>query len=710
MFASLAGLSLITALLGGGCSGQVGDSGDPSQTPGQPDSPSIGPPPDGIEAIGGGLRRLSVHELGNTIEALTGIRPEALGQLPADRRDHDFDRVAEDQTVSLVHVEGFAAVAEELGARLVAERRLDQLSESCPDDILPPAAASVRREFPGRSMTGEPAWATCTAADGAACPNDPREEGSFYFLYADTPSARIPIDITADGRYRVSATTQVSSEPSMVLRMDDEALGSWVLDTQDRRTVEVEVDLTAGSHTLALDFDFSATRHTQLHVFGVAVEGPLDPGAGVHDEARRVCAEDAVLTLAAGGFRRPLSEAEQARLTAAVTAALTEDGFHDAIEAGVAAVVRSPKFLYLVELGTPVPDRPRVFRLSPHELAARLSYGLCEGPPDPELRALADDGRLDDPAVLEAQARRLLDAPCGRATVMRFFRQWLGLDAMTELARDPEVYPGFGPELREAMIRETDRFLTELVWDQGGDLSELYTAGYSWLDGAGARLYGDELAAELADLGPEEALRVELPPERRGLLTQPSLLAVTSKFTQTSPVRRGVFVLEKLLCVDLPSPPVGLDITPPAFDPTLTTRERWAAHSDSPACVGCHGLIDPVGFTMEGFDAIGRYRTVENGRPVDDTGGLPSLGVSDGELAGAAALADVIGQAPESATCFARQWLRFGLGRLDTEPDDTPITTMANAATGASLREALVTLIKSDVFRYRISPSTEHTP
>src|SRR5690606_33170987 len=145
-----------------------------------------------------------------------------------------------------------------------------------------------------------------------------------------------------------------------------------------------------------------------------------------------------------------------------------------------------------------------------------------------------------------------------------------------------------------------------------------YDADHTWVDAVAASLYG------LAVSG-DQQVRVDLPPERRGFLTLPGLLTVTSKFTQTSPVHRGAFVIRDLLCGKLANPPDDLDITPPAFDPSLTTRERWAAHSADPACSSCHVRIDPVGFALEEFDAMGRHRTTENGKPVDAAGGLPDL-------------------------------------------------------------------------------------
>jgi hypothetical protein len=194
---------------------------------------------------------------------------------------------------------------------------------------------------------------------------------------------------------------------------------------------------------------------------------------------------------------------------------------------------------------------------------------------------------------------------------------------------------------------------------------------------------------------------MQLPDERAGILTQPSVLAVTSTFDTTSPVVRGVFVLEHILCEDLPSPDPGLMVSPPPPDPDATTRERWEQHSADPQCAGCHALIDPIGFTFEEFDAIGRHRTKENGRTVDATGGAPAIGAADGSLVGGAALARAVAESPEAVSCFARQWLRFSLGRLETGGDDESLAAVEAALAAGSLHDALVSITATSAFTFR---------
>ena len=234
-----------------------------------------------------------------------------------------------------------------------------------------------------------------------------------------------------------------------------------------------------------------------------------------------------------------------------------------------------------------------------------------------------------------------------------------------------------------------------MTFEESADVAELFLARHSWVDAITAQVYG------ITGVGEGERVRVELPEERRGLLTLPGVLAVTSKFAQTSPVIRGVYVLEQILCDELPKPPDDVDTTPPALDPEATTRERWAAHSESAQCAPCHERIDPIGFTFEEFDAMGQHRTVENGLPVDARGAAPILGVREPTLTGVKDLAALVAESERATTCLSRQWLRFALGRMEEAPDTTSIATVA-AALKRSLREGFVALMTTPAFRERI--------
>jgi hypothetical protein len=261
------------------------------------------------------------------------------------------------------------------------------------------------------------------------------------------------------------------------------------------------------------------------------------------------------------------------------------------------------------------------------------------------------------------------------------------------------MFPELTPTLRESMLDETERFLDDAIWEGVADLGDVLTADYSFVDAPLSALYE-------IDGGATDAIRVTLPPERRGLLTHASLLMARSQSNQTSPVRRGAFLLERFLCVELPLPPEELAVVPPALDeegaPPRTTRERWAQHSEDAACRSCHEQIDPVGFTFEAFDPIGRYRVEESGRPIDTAGGIPTVGVPDGDVRDATDLAFTLAAAPETRDCFARQWMRFGLGRLERDTDAGDVRALADSLDDGGIRAMLVALVDTAAFRHRV--------
>ncbi len=386
-------------------------------------------------------------------------------------------------------------------------------------------------------------------------------------------------------------------------------------------------------------------------------------------------------------YRRPLSAAEEQDLFDLYVEGTALGGFDEGVGIFFEALLSSPKFLYLIEQGTEASNHED---LSQWEIASRLSYALCERPPDETLRAAAAAGTLADPEVLGQHAEALLSAPCGEETVLRFYTQWLRLDALETAARDPELYPGFTSEARTALLEDTLAYLRELNFDLAGTLKELFDEGEAWVSPATASFWGVP--------APSTRERVALGSERAGILTHPSWLAVTSKFDSTSPVHRGVFVLRNLLCVSLSPPPEGVDTTPPPFDPSLTTRERFAAHTQNPECAGCHAAIDPVGFALEDFDAVGRHRTTDNGKPVDSAGGVPSIGIEPDAVDGGAELGRALADSDALRSCFAKRWLRFSEGRYDNDDDEATLAAVEAEVAGASLRDAMLSLVTQPAF------------
>jgi len=631
------------------------------------------------------LRRLSLTELGNSLEALIHFRPGTLERLPAESQSHAFDRVVNDQTISPAHLEAHSAIAAEVHQTLLAGRLLDDVTATCPDAILPPATPTQAVAVVGASMALNPDWAVNTVA------SDP---SVVFTQYAPSPTAGYSHNFLAPGRYDVDLLVEVEGSVDRVeISVDGQVISTQQLPS-GMGTLSFTATITEARAT-PLYFAFYGTDdNLRLYFHVLTLDGPVDEGATLHAAARTACAHAVIDQLGSLAYRRPLSDDERTSLRTLYDTGVVDGGFALGLRLVLEAILESPYFLYLVEAGTPVADRPGAFRLNPHEVAARLSYALCESPPDLALRTAAANGMLSTLEQIEAHADRLLNAPCGRKAVQRFFDQWLMLEQLPTLNKDPGIFPEFTPDLANAMLEETHRFLDELLWNESAQLSSFFNASYSWPNPRTSLVYGFT--------GVDTTQRRDLPDTRAGLLTQPSVLTVTGRFEGTSPVYRGVFVLDHILCTALTPPPENVDTTPPEPNPNLTTRERWAAHSANPDCRSCHELIDPVGFGFENFDGIGRHRTMESGRDVDSTGGIPTLGFGNGSLTGGAALARAIADSPDLLHCFARQWFRFSQGRMDALSDGTQVNALTAALQTQSVRQALVRSMATDAIFYRV--------
>ncbi|MBX5481710.1 MAG: DUF1592 domain-containing protein [Myxococcaceae bacterium] len=397
-------------------------------------------------------------------------------------------------------------------------------------------------------------------------------------------------------------------------------------------------------------------------------------------------------------FRRPLTADEQSRFEALFDDVRSAEGFDAAARTVIEVMLQAPQFLYRIELGgAPAEDTARV-RLTGYELASRLSYFLWSSMPDDALLDAAARGELDTPEGIEAQARRMLADDRAREMVRRFAVQWLGLSHFDDVAKDPVRYPDFAA-VKPLMQQEAALFVEHLSLDGTGDASRLFTAESTWANDALAQYYG------LPPVSGEAFREVSLKKNARvGLLTLGAVLSQYGKFDQSSPVLRGKFVRERLLCQSLPPPPgnVVLDLPPPS---TSTTRERYKAHAANPACSGCHALLEPVGFGLEHFDGAGRFRTEENGYRVDAHGEVISAGDLDGPFEGAGELSERLGQSRQVKQCLARQWFRFAVGRGETTsaPDQCALKRVdaAFAASGYDVRELLVAITLTDAFAYR---------
>jgi hypothetical protein len=309
---------------------------------------------------------------------------------------------------------------------------------------------------------------------------------------------------------------------------------------------------------------------------------------------------------------------------------------------------------------------------------------LWSSAPDDTLLDAAASGELDRAEGIERQARRLLGDARARHGIEAFHGQWLGIGRLEQASRDPKLFPEWNAELRDARQTELARFSDYAIRERKANLRTLLSATYSFPDGA--------------------AQPVQLPTDRTfGLLTQPAFLAAHAHSDQTSPILRGRALRERLFCQPLPDPPPNVAAVAPELAPGLTTRERYAMHrTASSACFGCHRLIDDLGFALEHYDAIGRYRADENGKPIDASGQLSETDV-DGSLDGAGSLAQRMGDSAQVRNCYAQQWFRFALGRSQQAADRCALSAVQKRFTADSaIAELLVSIAQSDAFvQYR---------
>jgi hypothetical protein len=394
-------------------------------------------------------------------------------------------------------------------------------------------------------------------------------------------------------------------------------------------------------------------------------------------------------------FRRPLEEEERATLFGVFVEKAKVADYRAGIRLVLEAILASPQFLYRVEPDGGEGGGPRP--LSGYEVATRLSYFLWASTPDEALLDEAARGGLATEEGVGAAARRMLADPKARAGIRSFHRQWLGLRELDTESKDAALGGTFTPELKDAMVEETLSFAVDAALSGGDVVQKLYTSTTTFVNAPLAKLYGvtGPAGAELA--------RVTLPEgQRAGILTQASVLTVLSSGDQTSPILRGKFVREKLLCQPIPPPPVNVGIVAPKVDPKLTTKQRFEQHRRDPSCASCHVMMDPIGFGLEHYDAIGRYRTMDGAFPVDAVGELSMTDDVDGRFDGAIELGARLAGSRQARKCLATQWTRYALGRSE-RPEDGPSIDAAYgrfAASGFDVRELIVAIAESPSFRF----------
>ena len=420
-------------------------------------------------------------------------------------------------------------------------------------------------------------------------------------------------------------------------------------------------------------------------------------------EDPRSCARAFVQRLTPRADRAPLEAADVERHLALYDRGAELDHAHG-IELVLQGILQAPRFLYQVELGTGEQASPRARKLSPHELAARLSYFVWNSAPSGRLLEAAESGRLDSKEGVAAELAWMLDDERGKGLLGRFLSGWLRVADVDTLVKDEARFPDWASgSVRTAVKAQAGRFFEHVLQDEHGSLAALLTSPAVFVNGDLASYYASEAGADF--------VRVDMPDRMSGILTLPSLLSVLAKPDQSSPIYRGKFVRESLLCQLLPSPPANVP-KPPEVQAGVSTRERLAQHEVDPACSGCHRLMDPIGFAFEHFDAVGHYRSDDGGEPVDARGELFAAQELDGKIDGVLELGQRLAGSPQVEECVARQWFRFALHRFEREVDDCTLERMLHTfrAEGANLHALPRAVVTSDAFLYLRASKTEESP
>ena len=495
--------------------------------------------------------------------------------------------------------------------------------------------------------------------------------------------------------------------------------------------LKMRVPVTAGPHTLAVAFPkkpsllletarkpyeahFNYYRHPRLQpaVYEISIVGPYNAaGAGDTPSRRRVftcqpkrtqdedgCAKKILSTLMRRAYRRPVTDGDLKKPFELYQKARAEDGFDAGIEMGVAAILSAPEFLFRIERD-PTRTTDTVYAISDLELASRLSFFLWSSIPDDELLDVAARGDLDKPVMLERQVKRMLADPRSRNLVTNFASQWLHLRNLDSLTPDMRLFPDFDDNLRQSFRQETE-LLVESVIRENRSVLDLIRADYTFLNERLAKHYG------IPNIYGSRFRRVTFNQDsaqvRGGLLRQGSILMLTSYPTRTSPVIRGKWILENVLGVPPPPPPADV----PALDDVkmakrnASVRERLAEHRKNPACAGCHRLTDPVGFALENYDAVGRWRTLDGGEPIDPSGtlfdGTAFNGAADLQKA-------ILNHSDMFVTTLAEKLLTFGTGRGVEYYDGPALRKILRDARADDYRFSSIVLgiVKSAPFQMR---------
>ena len=636
------------------------------------------------------LRRLSKVEYVNSVHDLLGTDLDFAHELPEDSAGHGFDNNGDALNLPPLLLEKFAMVADRLArAAIVDENPLN-----------PP-----RRRFEAEEMDN-------------TLDTERKNKGKGPVVVLFTRGRlSVTVDIPRDGDYilraKVFATQAGPEDASMDFEFDHVREHEVkVLATKAKpQVMEVPMRLLGGRHKVGVGFfnDFydekapADKRDRNLYVDWFELEGPVDPPTPTpfQQELMRddqqgspdLRAKRVLAPFLRRAWRRPPDPTSLGRVAGLVSEAVTRgESFEGGLRIAIAAVLASPRFLFRLETDAKESPIGSLRDLDGFEMATRLSYFIWSTTPDEALLAAATQGELATVEGLLRQVERMMKDARASALATNFAAQWLELRSLSDAAPDPTRYGTFDEPLRRAMQRESE-LLFEAIMREGRDVAELLTADFTFVNEVLARHYG------MPGVRGEEFRRVSVADlRRRGLLGHASLHVMTSNPTRTSPVKRGKWLLSNLLDAPPPPPPPGVGALDesPAIAANAPLKERLASHRTNPSCASCHVQMDAMGFALENFDPVGRWRERDEHHPVDASGSLP-----DGrKIEGPIALRRVLLEGTAFRRAVLKKLMIYALGRGPAPADEVAIDRfLGSAPPWATVTDLIRAVVVMDTFR-----------
>ena len=670
------------------------------------------------------LHRLNRAEYTNAIRDLLALEIDGRALLPADDAGYGFDNIADALSVSPLLIERYIGAARRISRLAVGDLAIepgatiyrvpryliqgDRMGEDLPFGSRGGAAIGHRFPVDGEYLVKirlQRTWQDQVVGVQKPQEIEIRVDGALV----ERLTVSRPASASTGGGYPAEAERAL--DDGLEARFPAKA-GTRVVAATFPKVPSLEEGVL-GPHLIITSFAYASDSLRDPAVDTIEIRGPYAPtGPGDTPSRRTVfscrpasvrdqepCARTILSSLARRAYRRPVVAGDLDMLLEFYRRGARESGFEKGIQLALERLLVSPQFLFRMERdpqGLP-PGSP--YRISDVEFASRLSFFLWSSIPDDALLEPAARGRLKDPVTVEQQVRRMLMDPRSKALVDNFAGQWLYLRNVQRVQPDPTIFPDFDDNLREAFQRETELFFASLLREDRSVL-DLLNADYTYLNERLAQHYGIE------GVYGSHFRRVMLQdPDRRGILGHGSVLTATSYATRTSPVLRGKWLLENIVGAPPPPPPPNVpDLKPTVNGKKLTMREQMQVHRANAVCASCHARMDPLGFALERFDAVGKTRTHDGGAPIDASGALPN-GV---KFDGPAGLRQALLQDPNQfVTSVTEKLLTYALGRGVEVTDAPAVRKIVREASRNGYRwsSILIGIAKSTPFQMRRSAS-----